>query len=134
LERMTRPRRTAGPGPARVLVHPSETWSHPRGTLGRCLKGSEIHIILLVFNVKVKENLWFIAFYQKKRSPAPSFPPLTAARWWGTASGGKTGNGWSDPTRLSTTGRKRITPSSSGASGTPSGPAGLSAGPFWTGS
>ena len=35
------PRRTAGPGPARVLVHPSETWSHPRGTLGRCLKGSE---------------------------------------------------------------------------------------------
>ena len=38
------PRRTAGPGPARVLVHPSETWSHPRGTLGRCLKGSEINI------------------------------------------------------------------------------------------
>ena len=38
------PRRAAGPGPARVLVHPSETWSHPRGTLGRCLKGSEINI------------------------------------------------------------------------------------------
>src|SRR5699024_7123072 len=44
LERETRPRRTAGPGPARVLVHPSETWSHPRGTLGRCLKGSEINM------------------------------------------------------------------------------------------
>ena len=41
------PRRAAGPGPARVLVHPSETWSHPRGTLGRCLKGSETNIILL---------------------------------------------------------------------------------------
>ena len=38
------PRRTAGPGPARVLVHWGETWSHPRGTLGRCLKGSEINI------------------------------------------------------------------------------------------
>ena len=29
---------------ARSLVHPSETWSHPRGTLGRCHKGSEINI------------------------------------------------------------------------------------------
>ena len=38
------PRRTAGPGPARVLVHWGETWSHPRGTLGRCHKGSEINI------------------------------------------------------------------------------------------
>ena len=37
-------RQTAGPGPARVLVHWGETWSHPRGTLGRCLKGSEINI------------------------------------------------------------------------------------------
>src|SRR5699024_11137203 len=44
LERETRPRRTAGPGPARVLVRPGEAWSHPRGTLGRCLKGSEINI------------------------------------------------------------------------------------------
>ena len=42
------PRRIMGPGAfgpwrvqARSLVHPSETWSHPRGTLGRCLKGSE---------------------------------------------------------------------------------------------
>ena len=29
---------------AEPLVHPSETWSHPRGTLGRCHKGSEINI------------------------------------------------------------------------------------------
>src|SRR5699024_9445862 len=44
LERMTRPRRTAGPGPARVLVRPGEAWSHPRGTLGRCPKGSAINV------------------------------------------------------------------------------------------
>src|SRR5699024_6480629 len=55
LERETRPRRTAGPGPARVLVHWGETWSHPRGTLGRCHKGSEINIIL--FFTKVLEKL-----------------------------------------------------------------------------
>ena len=35
-----RPRRAAGPGPARVLVHPSETWSI-KVKLCRCHKGSE---------------------------------------------------------------------------------------------
>ena len=38
--RVTRPRRAAGPGPARVLVHPSETWSI-KVKLCRCHKGSE---------------------------------------------------------------------------------------------
>ena len=38
--RVTRPRRAAGPGPARVLVHQSETWSI-KVKLCRCHKGSE---------------------------------------------------------------------------------------------
>ena len=66
LERMTRPRRAAGPGPARVLVHPSETWSHPRGTLGRCHKGSEINIAVTDFMLvlghtwEIKDNTYRI--------------------------------------------------------------------------
>ena len=40
---------------AEPLVHPSETWSHPRGTLGRCLKGSEITV--QSFNVKLVYKL-----------------------------------------------------------------------------
>ena len=56
LERKTRPRRTAGPGPARVLVHPSETWSHPRGTLGRCHKGSEINIQCFKYCIVAEKN------------------------------------------------------------------------------
>ena len=40
LGRVTRPRRAAGPGPARVLVHWGETWSI-KVKLCRCHKGSE---------------------------------------------------------------------------------------------
>ena len=54
--RVKRPRRTAGPGLARVLVHPGETWSHPRGTLGRCLKGSEINIQCLKYCIVLKNS------------------------------------------------------------------------------
>ena len=39
-------------GPARVLVRPGEAWSHPRGTLGRCLKGSEMkHSMLQILKL-----------------------------------------------------------------------------------
>ena len=51
------PRRTAGPGPARVLVHWGETWSHPRGTLGRCLKGSEINIQCLKTKIDFRAKI-----------------------------------------------------------------------------
>src|SRR5699024_12335812 len=73
LERVMRPRRTAGPGLARVLVHWGETWSHPRGTLGRCHKGSEINI------QRIKNRLPGI----------PGKPPLVGkvffAYFWGAA-------------------------------------------------
>src|SRR5699024_6297363 len=61
LERETRLRQTAGPGPARVLVRPGEAWSHPRGTLGRCLKGSEINIQCFKYYIfKFKYSVFFI--------------------------------------------------------------------------